>query len=316
MAVEAPAAPSAAPAGISIPRAYVQLFITILIWGGYFVVAKKAVGEASPMALSAARYLLGGALLGVLAAGQGNWPRPTRRELVLLVAMGLTSVFGFNVLSFVGFNHAPASDGSLIMPTIPTLFVLPLAGLLFGERLGRWQAVGLGLLVAGELLVFREALFANDISGERLAGIGIFFVAAFLWALYTVCARMLGTRISPVHATFYSVAIGVAVLAPFSAGPLWDTISGGPSAGLWLGILYLGALQTVVGLVWWFQGVQTIGAGKAAVINTLVPVVALVLAAMFLDDVPSFERVIGAGLVVGGVTVAVSKPASRVVRRG
>jgi len=315
MVADAPAVPSAAPAGISVPRAYLQLVITILIWGGYFVVAKKAVGEASPLALSAARYLLGGALLGALAARQGNWPKPSRRELLLLVAMGLTSVFGFNVLSFVGFNHAPSSDGSLIMPTIPTLFVLPLAGVLFGERLGRWQAAGLGLLVAGELLVFREALFANDISGERLAGIGIFFVAAFLWALYTVCARMLGTRISPVHATFYSVAIGVAALAPFSAGPLWDTISGGPSAGLWLGILYLGALQTVVGLVWWFQGVQTIGAGKAAVINTLVPVVALVLAAMFLDDVPSFERVIGAALVVGGVTVAVSKPASRVVRR-
>ncbi len=315
MAVEAPAAPSTTPKAISVPRAYVQLFITILIWGGYFVVAKKAVGEASPLALSAARYLLGGALLGALAASRGNWPRPSRRELLLLLAMGLTSVFGFNVLSFVGFNYAPASDGSLIMPTMPTLFVLPLAGVLFGERLGRWQAIGLGLLVGGELLVFREALFASDISGERLAGIGIFFVAAFLWALYTLSARMLGTRISPVHATFYSVAIGVAALAPFSAKPLWGTLSGGPSVGLWLGILYLGALQTVVGLVWWFEGVQAIGAGRAAVINTLVPVVALVLAAMFLDEVPSFERVAGAALVVGGVTVAVSKPVSRVVSR-
>ena len=316
MTADATIAQGTTSPAIGISRAYVQLFLTILIWGGYFVVAKKAVGEASPLALSAARYVLGGTILGMLAASRGPWPRPTRREALLLLAMGLTSVFGFNVLSFIGFNHAPASDGSLIMPTMPTLFVLPIAAFLFGERMGRRQIAGLGLLLAGELLVFREASFANNLSGDRLAGIGIFCVAAFLWALYTICTRMLGGRISPIHATFYSVAIGVAILLPFSALPLWRMVSGGPSAGLWLAILYLGALQTVAGLIWWFQGVQAIGASRAAVINTLVPVVALALAAIFLDDVPSGERVIGALLVVGGVTVAASRSVSRVIRTG
>lgn len=296
-------------ATVGATRAYVQLLITITIWGGYFVVAKKAVGEASPLALAAGRYLIGGAVLALVAARMGPWPKPTQREFLVLAVMGVTSVFGFNILAFMGLELAPASDAALIMPTMPTLFVLPLAVWLLGERLGRWQFAGLGLLLLGEFLVFRRALFAEDVGGDRLAGIGLFVATAFLWAVYTICTRLLGGRIGPVHATLYSVAIGLALLVPVGAWPAAEAVAEGPSPGLWGAVLYLGVLQTVLGLVWWFEGVQAIGASRAAVMNTLVPVVALLLAALFLDDVPGPERTIGAGMVILGVAVAASQPA-------
>lgn len=316
MATRAPSIPAAHTASIGLTRAYTQLLITVVIWGGYFVVAKKAVGEASPLALSTARYAVGVVLLGALAASRGPFPRPTRKEFLVLTAMGVTSVFGFNVLSFIGFNLAPASDGALIMPTVPTLFTLPLAAFLFAERFGRWQCAGLGLLVIGEFLAFRHALFSNDISGDRLAGIGLFFAAACLWALYTICARYLGGRIRPIHATFYAVLIGTALLLPVGGLPLIRMIGDGPSPGLVAAIVYLGLLQTVVGLVWWFQGIQAIGASRAAVMNTLVPVVALFLSAVFLDDIPSMERMAGAALVVCGVAVAAGRRDGLIIARG
>lgn len=297
------AGPTSAGA-ISLPRAYTQLLITVVIWGGYFVVAKKAVDEASPLALATARYALGTVLLGALAATCGPFPKPNAKEWLVLGGMGVTSVIGFNVLSFVGFRYAPASDGALILPTIPTLFTLPLAALLFREQFGRMQFGGLLLLLLGEFFVFRAEVFSGDIGGERLAGISMFVTAAALWGMYTICARFLGGRLSPIHATFYAVAIGTVLLLPFGGIPLWDLASEGPSNGMIAAIIYLGFLQTVVGLIWWFEGVQAIGAGRAAVMNTLVPVVALFLAAVFLDDVPSPERVFGAILVVGGVAFA------------
>lgn len=295
-------------AGVGTARAYTQLLITITIWGGYFVVAKKAVDEASPLALATGRYVIGGAILAVIASRMGPWPRPSRRELAALAAMGITSVFGFNVLSFWGLEMAPASDAALIMPTMPSLFVLPLAAWLFGERFGRWQFAGLGLLLLGEFLVFRHALFSEDIGGERLAGIGLFLATAFLWAIYTICARFLGGRIGPIHATLYGVVIGLALLAPIGSWSLGSALADEPSAGLLGALLYLGVLQTVVGLVWWFEGVQAIGASRAAVLNTLVPVVALFLTAVFLDDVPGPERLAGAAMVIGGVAIAAGKP--------
>jgi drug/metabolite transporter (DMT)-like permease len=286
----------------STTRAYVQLIITVVIWGGYFVVAKKAVDGASPLALAAGRYVLGAMALGLLAARTGL-PRINRREALLIAGMGVTSVFGFNVLSFIGLDHAPASDAALVMPTMPTLFVIPLATILFGERLGGWQLGGLGLLLAGELVVFREVLFSGALDGERLMGISLFLGAAFLWAVYTLLARALGGGLSPVHATFYAVAVGTILLLPFGGYPFARELATG-DGGFILTIVYLGALQTVVGLVWWYEGIQAIGAAKAAMLNTLVPVVAIALGAVFLDEVPSLERVAGAALVVAGVIVA------------
>lgn len=306
MTTEAPATTPAGTPAVGMTRAYVQLLITITIWGGYFVVAKKAVDEASPLALSTARYVIGGSILGLLAARRGGFPRPNRREIRLLAAMGATSVFGFNILAFMGLKLAPASDAALVMPTVPSLFVIPLAALLFKERFGPGQLLGLALLVAGELLVFRNALFSEDISGERWGGIGLFVATAFLWALYTLAARSLGGRIGPIHATFYGVVLGLVLLLPIGAWPLIHALFERPSVGLAGAFLYLGVLQTVIALVWWFEGVQAIGASRAAVINTLVPVIALLLAAIFLDDVPGGARIAGAAIVVGGVAMAAS----------
>lgn len=297
----------------STARAYVQLLIVIFIWGGYFVVAKKAVGEASPLALSAGRYIIGGLALAALAVRAGL-PRVNRREMLLIAAMGATSVFGFNILSFVGLDLAPASDAALVMPTVPTLFVIPLAAILFGERFGRVQLVGLALLLAGELLVFREALFSDELDQDRIVGIGCFFAAAFLWAMYTLCARALGDGLDPIHATFYAVAFGTMLLLPVGGYAFAREAAQG-SPGFLAAILYLGVLQTVIGLVWWYEGIQAIGAAKAAVMNTLVPVVALALGAIFLDETPSAARVVGGTLVVAGVIVATTlRPQPLVLR--
>lgn len=291
-------------AGVGVTRAHVQLLITVAIWGGYFVVAKKAVGEVSPVALALARYLVAGLLLLALALVRGPLPRPSRRDLAILALMGALVVVGFNLLSLWALQLATASDGALIMPTAPMLFTLPLAAWLFGERAGRWQVGGLALLVAGELLVFREPLLVESVGGERLAGIGLFFSTALLWALYTVCPPYLSPAIGPLHANLYSIGLGVLFLLPIAALPTAGAVADGFSPGVWAAIAYLGALQTVVGLIWWMEGVRAIGPSRAAVINTLVPIFALTFAAIFLDEVPGPERIAGAALVIGGVAMA------------
>ena len=153
---------------------------------------------------------------------------------------------------------------------------------------------------------FRDALFSESLDGERWLGIGLFLATAFLWALYTLSARALGGRLGPIHATFYGVALDLVPLLPLGAWPLVKVLLNGPSAPLLGAFLYLGVLQTVIGLVWWFEGVQAIGASRAAVINTLVPVIALVLTTVFLDDSPGPTRALGTAIVVAGVALAAS----------
>lgn len=285
-------------------RAYLQLLVTVTVWGGTFTIAKRAVDDVDPLALGAGRYVVGAVVLIAWAAARGGLGVPRGRDLLVCGLMGATGIVAFNMFTFLGLELALAGDAALIMPTMPAAVTIPGAVLLFGEKFGRWQLAGLVLLIFGEVLVFREAVFGHEVDGERLAGIGIFFAAAAMWGFYTLAARRLSGRVDGVTATVWAVLLSLPVLLAIGGVPLAGAVADGVSIDFGVALLYMGALQVVVGLVWWFQGVQGIGAARAAVLNSLVPVVALVIAGIVLSEDVTVERAIGAGFVVVGVAVA------------
>ena len=292
--------------GITPRRAYLQLLVTVSVWGGTFTVAKQAVADVDPLALGAGRYVVGLMVLLIFVRAQGGLTRPGRRELVLCGVMALAGIVGFNLLTFAGLELALAGDAALIMPTMPAAVTIPLAVVFFGEHFGRWQVVGLLLLIAGEVLVFREAVFGQELDGERLAGVGLFFGAAALWGVYTIAARALSGRLDGVVATTWAVILGLPLLLLVGGVQLGEAVARGPNGGFLLALAYMGGLQVVVGLVWWFQGVEGVGAARAALLNSLVPVVALVVTGVVLGEAVSLERAAGAALVVAGVATAAS----------
>jgi drug/metabolite transporter (DMT)-like permease len=292
-----------APARIGATRAYLQLLVTISVWGGTFTVARRAVDDVDPLALAAGRYLVGALVLLALVRTAG-FRRLGRRDLLLCAVMGASGVVGFNILTFAGLELALAGDAALIMPTVPTAVTIPLAVLVFHERFGRWQAAGLALLALGEFFVFRETVFSESLDSDRLFGIGMFFCAAALWGIYTIAARALSGIMDGTHATFVAVWLALGPLLVVGGLPLGREVAGGVDGDFVLALGYMGALQVVVGLIWWFEGVEGIGAARAAMINALVPVVALVIAGIVLDEAVSLERAFGAALVVAGVAVA------------
>jgi drug/metabolite transporter (DMT)-like permease len=298
-----------APARIGATRASLQLLVTITVWGGTFTVARRAVDGVDPFALAAGRYLVGALVLLALVRATG-FRRIGRRDLVLCAVMGASGVIGFNVLTFAGLELALAGDAALIMPTVPTAVTIPLAVVLFHESFGRSQAAGLALLALGEFFVFRETVFTETLDGDRLLGIGMFFCAAALWGVYTIAARALSGTMDGTHATFVAVWLALGPLLVIGGVPLGREVAAGVDGDFVLALAYMGALQVVVGLIWWFQGVEGIGAARAAMINALVPVVALVIAGIVLHEEVSPERAFGAALVVAGVAVAAG------IRRG
>lgn len=68
---------------------------------------------------------------------------------------------------------------------------------------------------------------------------------------------------------------------------------------MWAAIGYLGVFGTVIGFVWYYEGVKAIGPSRTAVFNNLVPVFGIVLAAGLLG-----ESVLASMLVGGAVTIA------------
>lgn len=289
----------------AIPLVYARLVAVMAIWGGYFVVAKVSVGETSPLAVAAGRYLIGGTVLAAIAfASPAYRVRPSRSQFALIGVMAVTGIFGFNVAAMVGLSHAPASDAAMIQPTMPTVFTGLLALVLFGERITRLQTAGVAVTLAGEALIFSSTLAGESFSSERLAGDLLFLAAALLWSVYTVTARALGDGLPALTATAWTMLAGLALLLPAGAPSLWRVAHDGIGISLAAQFLYLGIFSTFIGQLWWFEGIIRIGATRAALVNTLVPVFALALAAIFLGDRPGPARLTGAAIVLAGVILA------------
>jgi drug/metabolite transporter (DMT)-like permease len=72
---------------------------------------------------------------------------------------------------------------------------------------------------------------------------------------------------------------------------------------VWTSIIYLGAFGTVIGFVWYYEGVKAIGPSRTAVFNNLVPAFGIVLAAVLLGEPILISMVAGGVLAVIGVTL-------------
>jgi drug/metabolite transporter (DMT)-like permease len=69
----------------------------------------------------------------------------------------------------------------------------------------------------------------------------------------------------------------------------------------WLALFYLGFFGTVLGFVWYYEGIQRIGATKAGVFINFVPVSAIVFSFLILGEPLTGSLVAGALLVLSGV---------------
>lgn len=282
-----------------------SLVLVALLWGGFFVVGTLSVHEAPPLTVAAWRFLVATPCFLLLF-----WPRrrtevrPSWRDLPVLAGMGATGVLAYNWLSFEAMQLAGAADGAMITPALHPLLTLLVAGMLFGEPLTPARILGVLLAIAGEGLVFHEALATADTRPERLVGDLYYLAAAACWSAYTLLGRVAARRFSPLATSLYSSALGTLMLLPFAGPALFRIPTGDGAWAFWLGTTYLAVGGTVAAFWLWHRGIARIGASRAATFSYLVPVSALALSALFLDDRPSSPQLLGTGLVLTGVILA------------
>jgi drug/metabolite transporter (DMT)-like permease len=130
------------------------------------------------------------------------------------------------------------------------------------------------------------------------------FCAIVAWAVYTILGRHALKGLSPLAATTYAVLWGVVLLGVGALTELDQIGSFSFSGPVWVSVVYLGALGSAVGFVWYYEGVKAIGPSRAAVFNNLVPVFGVVLAYLVLDEPVLVSMVVGAAMVITGVTLA------------
>jgi drug/metabolite transporter (DMT)-like permease len=278
-----------------------------LIWGAAYALTKPALVTIPPLTFTLLRFLVAMAVLlplagrPALALLQG----PDRKRLI---AMGLLG-FGFTQLAqSVALSLSPASDIAPINAMWP-LWIAVLAWVLLREKLGRLSWIGFPLAIVGMLLIiWPQDGLTTSASLQRVGGDLLFLICGGAWALYNVMGKEVMARHDPIPATTAAGLVGTISLIPFAG---WEVVNGHWPTFSWAGVIavaYSGLLVTVLGFVVLFWAYRRAGAVQLGVLMYLQPVAGVMMAWWLLGETLSSWFIIGAILVLVGVSLSTLIP--------
>lgn len=284
--------------------AYISLLVGMVAFGGTWPAGKVAADHIAPATIATARFASAAVLLWLWARVAGRpVGRPARSDLRLVFALGFTVVFAYNLFFLYGLRHAPAADGSVLVPGLIPIATTLLTWRFFGERPSRRAGLGLAVALAGLVVVADPAA---GVASGRLAGDALFVGASVSWAVYTLAGRAATARFGSVNANIYATAAGSLMLLPFSfLGGGWSGAARA-SASAWGGVAYLAVGGTVLGFVLFYEGVRLIGAARASSFALLVPIFGVVSSVLVLGEHLRLSLVLGGAVVLAGLWIAES----------
>jgi drug/metabolite transporter (DMT)-like permease len=282
-------------------RIYLKLFLTAMCWSGTFIAGRLLAGEVSPLSASFLRFLIAAVLLLLLThRTHGCLPRPSGRQLMGLTVLGLTGVVCYNLFFFKGLTYITAGRASVIIAINPILITL-FAAVIFREPINRYKFLGVVVSVCGAVIAISQGHPASLLKGGLGWGDAFIFCCVLSWVAYTLVGKAVLGGLSPLVAVAYSAFIGAIGLGVPALGAGLVGRMAGFSVTNWLSLAYLGIFGTVVGFIWYYEGIRAIGAGRASLFINFVPLGAIAMGYLVLGEPVTLSLVAGTLLVVGGV---------------
>jgi drug/metabolite transporter (DMT)-like permease len=267
---------------------YLKLVLTAIFWGGTFIAARVIAQEAGPFSASFLRFVVASFfLLAFVVRVHGSLPLLERKQLAPIVLLGLTGIVAYNFLFFSGLRIISASRASLIVATNPA-FIALFSALFFKEHIGLGRSLGIILSVTGAVIVVSRGNPLTILQGDLGLGELNIFGCVVSWVAYSLIGKTAMKNLSPL--------LFPAALHEGIAQSVWHY-----SPSVWLGVFYLGFFGSAMGFIWYYEGIKAIGPSRAGVFINVVPVSAILLASLILNEVMDASLAVGAMFVIGGV---------------
>jgi drug/metabolite transporter (DMT)-like permease len=280
---------------------YIKLLVTAIFWGGTFIAGRVVARGVGPFSAAFLRFAIASIFLLLIAYKVENRLPPVRKNQVIpLILLGMTGVFSYNVFFFKGLKIIHAGRASVIIACNP-VFIALLASYLFKERLTLTKFAGIVISVTGAIVVISRGSPIEILQGNVGLGELFIFGCVMSWAAYSLIGKAVMKDLSPLLSVSYSSVVGaVGLFIPAYLEGMVQHFSH-YSKMEWFGIFYLGFFGTVLGFVWYYEGIKAIGATKASQFINFVPISAVVLAFFLLAEPITSSLVIGTLMVCAGV---------------
>lgn len=282
------------------------MLLLCAIWGSQQVAIKLAAGDMAPMLQVALRSGVAALLVALLLLWQRGWRSwlPATWQVGLLSGLLFALEFFFIAL---GLHYTTASHMAVFLYTAPIFSALGLHLLLPSERLGRWQWLGIGLCFAGVVTAFGVGGNWSALDSRMLLGDALGLCAGMAWGATTVVVR--GSRLSeapPALTLFYQLAVAFVLLLAYALVVVdlsqvrWTPLAIGS-------VLLQGVLVSFISYLAWFWLLRRYLASNMAIFSFMTPLFGVSFGVLVLDEPLSLNFIIGAMLVLAGITLVSSE---------
>lgn len=282
---------------------YFKLIGSVIFWGGTWIAGRILAGDLTPYSAAFLRFFFATIFMFFMATRvSGQAPKCSRQDILPLILLGLTGVFIYNILFFSGLKTVPAGRAALIIAGTPTFIALGSA-LIFKEKFTFKKMSGFLLALTGVATIIGDGNPITIITQGASYGDLCIVGCVLSWAAYSLIGKPVTKRISPIESVYWSCLFGaIMLLGPaLYHGLISDIITA--SLIDYGCIIYLALLGTVFGFSWYFEAIREIGPSKTGIFINLVPVTAIILGSIVLDEKIGIYLLIGGLLTISGVWI-------------
>ena len=279
-----------------------MLVCATLFWAGNFMLGKYAfLTEIPPLSLVFYRWLLVWIILIPFTYKEIIKYKDTiLNNLSLLFFLGLTSVGLFNSFTYLSLVHTQVINASLFNTAIPAIIIL-LCFLFEIEKTNKYQILGLIISVLGILSIITKLNLEIILSLNFNKGDLIMIGGVISWGLYSSFLKKKKFTLPLLTLVHILCTLGLIFILPqflyeFSQGQRIDL-----NLNLLYILIFLALFPSIGSYYCWAGAVSIIGANRAGIFLSLIPLFSTIMAIFFYNEQFQFFHLIGAILIILGL---------------
>ena len=289
-------------------RAYLYLTLCTLFWSGNFIVGKVAtLFEIPPLTLNFYRWFLAFLILcpftlkGVIM----NYEE-IKKNFLVLVIMGFTSISVFNSVVYYSLNYTQVLNGVLMISTIP-VFIIFFSGLFKTESIRIYQIIGVIISLLGVISIITKLDLSLLLSLKLNKGDLWMLVAMISWTTYSLLLGKKKVKLEPFIFLQTIIIIGLLFLFPMYLAEFLVGKKINFNFPVLMTIGYVVFFAGIGAYTFWNAAIKLIGPSRSGVFLHLMPIFSSLMAVFLLGEQFSFHHIVGTLLIISGILLSSKK---------